>query len=527
MTPSHPRPTVFISHTTRDRRDHRLAHDLAAGLRVRGATTWIAPDSIPIGEEWEPALVKGIVRQCTHFLAILSAESVRAPWVLREIDMALTRRADDSDFVVLPLWVGDAGEFAHRAALDQLRRLPYHDRMADQIDALAAALRLRPSSQVYRPPTAADDFVGREYVFDAVGAFVASYDRGYFFIQGDPGSGKTALLAEFVARSDAIAHYNIASQGINTAAEFLRSICEQVTTRHDLDRPPLSADDLDGGTVLSDVLGAASTQLQDGERLVVAVDALDEVDMSSQREGSSVLYLPPHLPEGVFFVLTARTSEPLPKVYTPIERYDLADHADDTMRDVADYIGRQATREPLRSWLSEREMTVDDFVVALSDKSAGNFMYLHYVLPEIAARGPLASVDIDELPVGLEAYYRKHWKQMGMTARPLPRTKLQVVYVLSVTPHPITVSVLTFAIRDRNPDVDEFTVLEILTDWDQFLHDRPGPDGTEYSIYHASFRDFLHDQETTQAAKLTIPDVAALVAEPLFADLFPDSPTSS
>lgn len=38
-------------------------------------------------------------------------------------------------------------------------------------------------------------FVGRQFVFDAVGQFVNNNPRGYFFVRGDPGIGKSALAA--------------------------------------------------------------------------------------------------------------------------------------------------------------------------------------------------------------------------------------------------------------------------------------------------------------------------------------------
>ena len=37
------------------------------------------------------------------------------------------------------------------------------------------------------------EFVGREYVFDAIEAFIANNPKGYFTIIGDPGQGKRFL----------------------------------------------------------------------------------------------------------------------------------------------------------------------------------------------------------------------------------------------------------------------------------------------------------------------------------------------
>ena len=41
-------------------------------------------------------------------------------------------------------------------------------------------------------------FVGRTYVFDAIQSFIDCHPNGYFTITGDPGQGKSAILAKNV-----------------------------------------------------------------------------------------------------------------------------------------------------------------------------------------------------------------------------------------------------------------------------------------------------------------------------------------
>ena len=42
------------------------------------------------------------------------------------------------------------------------------------------------------------DFVGREYVFNAIADFLTNQPNGYFIIEGHPGMGKSAILAEYI-----------------------------------------------------------------------------------------------------------------------------------------------------------------------------------------------------------------------------------------------------------------------------------------------------------------------------------------
>ncbi|GIK63032.1 MAG: hypothetical protein BroJett018_08260 [Chloroflexota bacterium] len=141
MMPTSPR--VFISHTTRDRRDRRLAHDLAQGLRDLDVDVWIAPESIPAGAQWETEIVSGIMQQCTHFLVILSPLSVNSEWVLKEIQLAQSRFESEPSFKILPLVVAQLDNYDGQAFISQFQELPYYRSANRQLQAVAVALGLQ------------------------------------------------------------------------------------------------------------------------------------------------------------------------------------------------------------------------------------------------------------------------------------------------------------------------------------------------------------------------------------------------
>ena len=124
-------------------------------------------------------------------------------------------------------------------------------------------------------------FVGRDYIFAAIDDFLNRQPKGYFILEADPGVGKSAILAEYVRRSGCIAHFNLRSQGINRASQFLQSICEQLCDRYRLAYRPLPAEASRDGTFLARLLEEASNQLRGNQKLIVAVDALDEVDLDN------------------------------------------------------------------------------------------------------------------------------------------------------------------------------------------------------------------------------------------------------
>ena len=52
------------------------------------------------------------------------------------------------------------------------------------------------------------NFVGREFVFSAINDFINQYDKGYFTIIGEPGSGKSSIVAQYANNNDNLVYYN-------------------------------------------------------------------------------------------------------------------------------------------------------------------------------------------------------------------------------------------------------------------------------------------------------------------------------
>ncbi|BAY80500.1 hypothetical protein NIES25_69880 (plasmid) [Nostoc linckia NIES-25] len=376
-----------------------------------------------------------------------------------------------------------------------------------------------PSSLLYRFQLLIADktegFVGRQYVFSEIADFIDNQPNGYFTIEADPGIGKSAILAKYVQDNNCIAHFNVRS-GINSAADFLESVCQQFINRYNLPYPSLPPNATQDGRFLEGLLNEVSSKLGEGEKLVIAIDALDEVDLATQKDGTNILYLPPYLPQGVYFLLTRRRVTLPFVVHAPQYFLNLMEYKEQSRGDVQEYIRRVTERSKLLAWIDKQQMSVEEFINQLADKSENNFIYLRYVLPQIE-QGFYQDLSITELPTGLEGYYEDHWRRMGMNAKPLPHTKLKIIYIMGEIHQPVSRSLISEYAEEK-----ELTVQDVLNEWEQFLHKQLIEKQTCYSIYHASFLDFLHRKDIVQAAGVEIRKINAMIADVLWKGLFGD-----
>jgi hypothetical protein len=364
-----------------------------------------------------------------------------------------------------------------------------------------------------------EGFVGRDHIFQAITRFLEGHPNGYMTIQADPGLGKSTLLAEYVRRTGCIAHFNVRAQGVVHATQFLEDVCAQIIAEFGLSQAGLPQGATQDGAFLAKLLSDASQKLEPGERLVIAVDALDEVDLGALPLGANILFLPPTLPESVYFIMTRRDVDVPLVVQAPQTTLDLLDYPAENRRDVETYLIRSSERPKIRAWIeSQPGMTPAAFVATLADKSENNFMYLRYVLPDIEV-GVYHDLQIDSLPVGLRGYYESHWRMMGMMARPLPRLKILIIYILSESLLPVSRRLLAKFLTGSGVEADELAIQDVLDEWHQFLHEQQTPDGARYSIYHDSFRDFLNRRDIVQAAGVTIKGISAQIADSMTAPI--------
>jgi hypothetical protein len=331
-------------------------------------------------------------------------------------------------------------------------------------------------------------FVGRQFVFDAVDDFLRRHDSGYLVIRGVPGIGKSALMAKLIDDRGYIHHFNVASQNIRSPRVFLENVCAQLIGRYKLKHDEIPHRAFDDSGFLAQCLGEAAAA-PENHPIVLAIDALDEADMLGLTAAANALYLPFSLPEGVYVVVTTRPLDD-PRLSVAQQRVlDLEADSEGNLQDITTYIEAHVQRKGMQERLAAWGVSAGQFVAALRTKSQGNFMYLYYVLPAIE-EGRFVKGALDELPEGLMAYYRLHWRQMREgNESEFDEVYEPIVCILGVAQEPVTVQQIANWTKLSQGQVKTSIRL-----WREFLEEEPADGERRYRIYHASFQDFLKEQ---------------------------------
>jgi hypothetical protein len=353
------------------------------------------------------------------------------------------------------------------------------------------ALRVRQFRELIEDRMA--KFVGRDWLFAALDRFLTREPSGYFLVRGMPGVGKTAFAAAVTQRRGCVHYFNSRFERLTGADQFLGCICAQLVARYSLPHQRIPARvQTDSGLVV-EVLAEAARR-HPNQKIIVVVDALDEADYSARRD-SNPLALPRQLPANCYFLLTTRDTATPFRTESPVQQIYLDQSSSGNLADVREYLHTRARSSGIVAYCRHHQLDSSSFVELLEEKSLGNFMYLHYILPEME-RGRWSLQTDQELPIGLANYYESHWQLLRREDEEAWfKYKLPVLKILASAAGPVPLRLL----KDRLRRVSQDMIRDVLTrDWRQFLERVPltirNRTVTAWKLYHTSFADFLRDK---------------------------------
>ncbi len=353
------------------------------------------------------------------------------------------------------------------------------------------------------------DFVGRQSIIDSIDKFIADNVRGYFVISAKPGMGKTSLAAYLVQQNDYIHHFNIRAEGINKPADFLKNICAQIISRYGMDGEyqTLPPEATQNSNFLSQILGKIYTSKLKpcNEKLIIVVDALDEVDNTGQSANVNTLHLPTTLPDNVYIITTMRQdSQTKLNMLCESENITIEPYSESNTSDISQYISLKTNNnKKIQQFISLQKIDIDYFTNYMIEKSEGNFIYLHYILSDIE-NGIYDDLGFKKIPKGLQQYYEQHWQIMrGKDESSWFEYKLPVLVALTVTKRPISVNLIS-----KFSKVEQLSrITQVLTEWKQFLYEEDNTyniQDKKYRLYHDNFHDFITSKDQVASERVDL-----------------------
>lgn len=354
-----------------------------------------------------------------------------------------------------------------------------------------------------------DHLAGREWLLAEVDAFLRDHDRGYFILEAEAGLGKTTFLAWLVRKRGYIHHFVELASGLEGMGRGLKNLASQLILKHHLS-PYEALGVLPGIAARSDflysLLKQAADQRQNGEKIVLVVDALDE---AGTLPSQNALGLPQVLPEGVYVIASQRPVRTLyPDTATvPYCVFTLSADSNENQADMYRFLEDVISWPGIADAMQQSNCTPEQFSKALLEKCQGVWIYLHFVVHEIESgqRGPL---DLNTLPNGIVQYYAQHWRCW----RDRDETKwyeiwLPLLTTLAAAQEPVTADLLVNLAGVKLSTLQVCLLLNEL--WRPFLAAIGEGTAAHYRFYHTTLVEFFDgrlDRAILQGADRALTD---------------------
>ncbi|WBQ07071.1 ATP-binding protein [Kribbella sp. CA-293567] len=399
-------------------------------------------------------------------------------------------------------------------------------------------------------------FVGRDWVFGELADWLADPDGPRcFLLTGEPGAGKTSVSAQLARFSSGAAPAPMPSLGpgflsaihfcsfrdrrwINPqvftesltgqlaarhpafARAVLRSVAPTVEIRQHVEQNWGRLVGAEIGTLIvtastEDLFGRLVREPLEalGEPVVILVDALDEsLGYTGEVTIAELLARTENLPAGIRFIVTSRPDRDVLRRFRAARELTLSPGRESpagvplqVLQDVQDYIVQESLDERLAD-----DLPIGRFVATVRDRSEGNFLYVRQLLRMLGnLPTPITADSLTTLPAALDEVYLDLLHRLAGRTRTAWSQYGPVLGMLAVAQVPLTEARIA-AFTSLPLGVVRTVLAEVrqLLETDEKL----AATTRSYSLYHASFGEFLLDADRAEEYWLDGVDLHRTVA---------------
>lgn len=345
-------------------------------------------------------------------------------------------------------------------------------------------------------------FVGREWLFGRLRAWVAQPRARLMLLTADAGVGKSAIAAQMTARLDAVAGVHFCSRSnINSCrpnawlSELIYQLAAQFSAyRSEIERfdepnwgePPDSL----FRTLIADPLRGCRAQLDIQEPWVLVVDGLDEsVAVSKPSLADLLVHSAKSVPDWLRVIVTGRPDQDLVASFkiNGVECQHLDAEGESNREDLHVYVGRRVEELVAEGVVRDPSETAP----RISELAAGNFLFARMTLDALGSPDPGCRLSLDEigvLPPHLGGLYHAMFARRFPSAHRYKREVLPVLDCLVAARGPVPSDLLSQA---AGPD--SHTADGALRSLSQFLsHTAVG-----VRLFHRSLADWLENSQAS------------------------------
>ena len=331
-----------------------------------------------------------------------------------------------------------------------------------------------------------ETFKGRTLEREKLLQFVASKNKGYLSIQGNPGIGKSALIAQFFKD---LKHHEI-SKSLRTVEYFIRRGTQQAQVdfmlayliRRTDEYFPAGKEVRAEGKTTYDVQSQLFakwrlwSEQSKGQRLLFLIDGLDE-----GAENNVLAYLPRENFENILFIYGSRPGghKSIDDLWAtlPTEHHTKLELQGLGKEDIRALIYEVANKYEI-----ERE---SPWIDAVQVKSQGNPLYLKLLCDSIE-HGGVAVNDVHALPSNIDEYYKAILNRYAQDA--IDGDAL----LFSLFTFAAAQDYLTTAHIGHINNLGPAATQRVCTTLKEVLYENPLTEEVlDYQLFHESFREYL------------------------------------